>query len=546
MSHPDTSYLPEGLFAQGSGQEWIEAITRELKGFPFEKIKSRTDEDIVLEPFYTQDSESDVPYLKELPWFHFIRSLNPNPLKVRQTLMESDVKLYSESIPDFPFQAGIAEFSATAGMEFLRSLSDMPVDFRVGYSEDAAKWIQSHKLQGTALWQASDISQKDQWPEGFSPIAFRGDLWHNQGANDAQEIAFVLYDLISWLDAWTESGRNISAAVKLINFRFALGPDVFAGLAKIRAFRGLYFQLMKAYGIQSPEQPLILTESSLRYYSALDPHNNLLRAGSAALISICAGVYSFEAWPFDPNEARSFSLRMSRNIRHILNLESYTDKTADPFGGSWWLESYTWKLMQSAEKIRTELEQQGLHTNPEVENLRQALLSENKSRLQKNFNTGKTTLTGVNRYTPKQFHLHGTFHIPGTDGEVFRIALDFEKMIAQGSGLPGYAFEFVSTEKDCQARADFIRQFMSSCGLKEVPASAEVTLRVICGTDADYASESVQQKIKSWASEYFLALAGKPENADLLIQEKGIKICIQLHSDRIQTASVLHSAYVVS
>jgi hypothetical protein len=411
--------------------------------------------------------------------------------------------------------------------QLIQPNSSFWLDLRFPYQADKVDQLLQAGNKGFGRWDLTHVPMHTQWPVGFSPYAFRADLYHHQGSNGTQEIAWVLHDLVQWLHEWTEKGFSVEQAQSLIHFRFSLGTELMASVAKIRAFRGLYFRLLQQYGIENPKQPQILTDASLRYYSSLDSYNNVLRAGTGAFAALSSGCTTFEIHPFSPSGSEETGNRLSRNLIRLLKEESQVGRTADPFGGAWALEAYTWQLMQESEKLLLNTESQGAQAT----SFKIDILKQSRDQLSQNFNKGKTRLVGVNYQAARYSEAPQVFNFPGMPQPLFRLAEPFERLQSAAQSLPGYSIEFLCPEKLCQARADFIRQFMAVCGLYQT--NDQSALCIICGKDEDYTTQENLDKMRNLSKDLPLVLAGKPLEGIELLNEAGIQDFIQVNSDRI-------------
>jgi hypothetical protein len=291
---------------------------------------------------------------------------------------------------------------------------------------------------------------------------------------------------------------------------------------------------MKQYGIENPLQPQILTDASLRYYSSLDSYNNVLRAGTGAFAALSSGCTTFEIHPFSSSGSEETGNRLGRNLIRLLKEESQVGRTADPLGGAWALESYTWQLMQEAEKLLQNTEAQGNLADSHKKNI----LEQTRFQLSQSFNKGKTRLIGVNYQAARYSVAPNVFSFQGMPQPLFRLAEPFEQMQSAAQSLPGYSIEFLCPEKLCQARADFIRQFMAVCGLYQT--NDQSALCIVCGKDEDYTTQETLDKIRNLSKELPLVLAGKPAEGMELLKEAGIRDFIQINSDRIALGKSLH------
>jgi methylmalonyl-CoA mutase len=518
---------------------WKALIEKELKGISYDKVQTRTMEGLVLDPFYMPEVEKDIPYLQHAEWYSFIRNLQSAPLHIRQTLIPSDISELQQASDVMPFHAGFTGFSAEAFSEAIQRLPIASIDIRDYFTESLKQEIQKAGLPGTASWNLEDLPIHPDWPENFRPYGFRADLYHYRGADAVQEIAYILHDMISWIDKATRLGMAVADAVNRIHFRFALGPDLFLSLAQIRAFRALYYRVIGLYGIEDISQPCILTENSLRYHAEVDRHNNLLRSGTAAMAAMMTGSYSFEAWPFSSREKRNFALRMSRNMIHLMRSESYIDKTRDPVGGAWYLESYTYSLYLKAMEMLQSLESIGDASAVQVKVLKNSQIDNSANLRREAADTGKLKLLGVNIFPNPKESQSLQFNLPGVPQDIVRLAAPYEALMEQGRSLPGYSLHLISPVSACQARIDFIQQFMATCG---IPFTEDAgSLIILCGTDSDYTKAETLEWIQDQSRTATIVLAGAPADSKTILEQAGIKRMITLNASRIEAARFFHS-----
>lgn len=532
-SHSETTHwLPAGLFSPGTEEEWKALILKELKGLPFEKVLSSTLEGEEIQPFYTEASESKIPYLQHSDWFGFIREENPAYLRILQTLNPNVSEPFET---DFSADEMCWVIQEESAIEALASVAHSHVDIRLPYSEGIRAAILSRGIKGFADWRAESTPLSMNWPKDFRPYSFSARPYHLSGSNAIQEIAFVLHDFVCWADQVTEQeGVPLFTILPFVHFRFSLGPDLLSGMALIRAFRGLYFQLLKKYQIEQPESPVILADASLRFYTSLDANNNLLRAGSAGMAAMSTGCAGFEAWPFSGKAPQAFANRMNRNLIRLMREESYVSYTADPLGGAWALENLTWNRMLAAEQLL-----QACETNlSQLASFKQAQIRASRTQMEDLVATGRLNLIGVNLHADLSQEAEGLYHFDGMPDKVFRLAAPFETLQLQGRTLPGYRFHFTCAEKDCQARADFVKQFMSVCGLKQ--SDHPEALWVLCGKDEDYTTSAVLQTLNETKASRIWILAGNPKEGKELLENAGVQIFIHLQSNRVNTAQMLH------
>lgn len=216
----------------------------------------------------------------------------------------------------------------------------------------------------TSLARAYDeMAQLSLWAQEHAPqvqtIAVNGQPYHDGGGSAVQELAFALATAVDYIRALQERGLEIDAIAPRIRFAFSVGANFFTELAKLRAARLLWAQIVAAFGGQAEAQKMTLHARTSRWNTtALDPHVNLLRSTVEAFAGVAGSCDSLHVGYFDeaiqpPDE---FSRRIARNTHLILSAEAHLSKVVDPAGGSWYVEKLTddvarraWELFQTVE-----------------------------------------------------------------------------------------------------------------------------------------------------------------------------------------------------
>lgn len=208
--------------------------------------------------------------------------------------------------------------------------------------------------------------------EGLSPLAwelareFKGPFahadgrpFHEGGAGESQELGAALASGVCHLRALA-SGLDGEALAGSVGMTLAADADLFLGIAKFRAARVLWRQVLAECGL--PETPLNLhAETSWRMMTRRDPHTNMLRAVSAVAAAGLGGADSISVVPFtavhglpDP-----FARRMARNVQNVLLCESELHRVADPAAGSASIEATTGALAARAWTFFRDIERRG-------------------------------------------------------------------------------------------------------------------------------------------------------------------------------------------
>lgn len=186
--------------------------------------------------------------------------------------------------------------------------------------------------------------------------------YHQAGASSVEELGAALATGTTYLKELTERGLTIDQAAQQIRFSFAIGPNFFMEIAKLRAARVLWAQVVAQFGGNAESQKIKLhARTGLYNKTRKDPYVNMLRTTTEALSGAIAGVDSLCVGNFD-EVARlpdTFSRRISRNTQVILQEECELTAVVDPAGGSWAVEWLTNEISQKSWAYFQEIEKQG-------------------------------------------------------------------------------------------------------------------------------------------------------------------------------------------
>jgi len=191
---------------------------------------------------------------------------------------------------------------------------------------------------------------------GLKMVFVRSDVYSRGGANDVQESAYTLATAVAYLRALLERGLTIDEAAGQIMFGFSMGANFFLQIAKLRALRPLWAQIVEAFGGSKEAQRMhIHARPALFFKTVYDPYVNMLRNTTEIFSGVVGGVDSFESSPFDEpiRKGDEFSRRIARNVQIILQEEFGLLQPIDPAGGSWAVETLT---KQMKEKVWAEFQ----------------------------------------------------------------------------------------------------------------------------------------------------------------------------------------------
>ena len=194
-------------------------------------------------------------------------------------------------------------------------------------------------------------------------LAVNTDKLCNAGAYIYQELGYALSWGNEWLSQLTDAGIDATEAAKRIKFNMGISTNYFMEIAKFRAARMLWAQIVKQYEPKCDcacKMNVHATTSEFNQ-TIFDAYVNLLRSQTESMSAALAGVDSITVTPFDkqyknPDE---FSERLARNQQLLLKEESHLDKIVDPAGGSYYVETLTMSIANEAWKLFLATEEQG-------------------------------------------------------------------------------------------------------------------------------------------------------------------------------------------
>lgn len=413
---------PEPLFSSFpavDAQQWKARVLEELKGADYAKIVWKTPDGFTMHPWYNRENAFHphaVPFDRQSNNWRICELVTVASPEQAAAAAEAALAGGAGAI-EFRFSdsghaapgnlAAILEpvdlakvpvyFSGAFGRPsaLLESLASMP-----GFSSNSGA-ILNDALTPEGV-KACDKIVKGR-PAAFRTIAVDTGRFHNAGATITQELSLALSASSEYISALTESGMAAADAAAAIEIVMPAGTSHFPELAKLRAFRIMWPQLLSAYGVPAGQcpQPRIFSRSSLLDLSMLDPYTNILRLSTEAVSAILGGCDTLQLSPFDPTGAiqPDLSSRTTRNIHLLLREESGLDRVVDPAAGSWYIETLTGTLCQEAWKRFQEIEAAGGLIKAEASGMVAEMIAPAAEARKQEIRSRKRSLIGVNRYT---------------------------------------------------------------------------------------------------------------------------------------------------
>ena len=237
----------------------------------------------------------------------------------------------------------------------------------------------------------------------FNPISISGYHIQEAGATSVQELAYTLADGIEYVRTAVDRGLEIDHFAPRLSFFFGIGMNFFMEVAKLRAARFLWAQLIKEKFNPSDPRSLMLRthcQTSGVSLTSEDPYNNIIRTTIEALAAVFGGTQSLHTNSFDEALAlpTDFSAHIARNTQLIMREEAGINHVVDPLGGSYYVESLTASLAAHARSLIDEVEDMGGMTQAIINGIPKLRIEESAARRQARIDLGEEVVVGVNRY----------------------------------------------------------------------------------------------------------------------------------------------------
>ncbi|WP_019633448.1 methylmalonyl-CoA mutase [Actinomadura atramentaria] len=238
----------------------------------------------------------------------------------------------------------------------------------------------------------------------YNSISISGYHIQEAGATADLELAYTLADGVEYIRAGREAGLDIDAFAPRLSFFWAIGMNFFMEVAKMRAARLLWAKLVREFDPKSPKSLSLRTHSQTSGWSltAQDVFNNVARTCVEAMAATQGHTQSLHTNALDEALAlpTDFSARIARNTQLLLQQESGTTRTIDPWGGSAYVERLTYDLARRAWGHIREVEDAGGMARAIDEGLPKLRIEEAAARTQARIDSGRQPVIGVNKYRP--------------------------------------------------------------------------------------------------------------------------------------------------
>ncbi|WP_239806737.1 methylmalonyl-CoA mutase [Croceicoccus hydrothermalis] len=236
----------------------------------------------------------------------------------------------------------------------------------------------------------------------FNSISISGYHMHEAGATAVQELAFTIADGKEYAKRAMATGLDIDAFAPRLSFFWGIGMNFFMEIAKMRAARTLWHEVMEGLGAKNPKSKMLRTHCQTSGVSLQeqDPYNNVIRTTLEALSAVLGGTQSLHTNALDEAIAlpTDFSARVARNTQLILQEESGVTNVADPLGGSYYIEALTAEITEKARALIAEVDAAGGMTAYVATGKPKAAIEAAAAAKQAKIDRGETVIVGVNKY----------------------------------------------------------------------------------------------------------------------------------------------------
>jgi len=609
--HGEGTHFSE--FSPTPKEKWIEKVNIDLKGADFaKKLVWRTLEGANVDPFYTSENTDHLEYLKGFQNLN-LNQANPQ-VGPRSWILYEKIKVENEKVANKEVQQ--AFHMGSNGVNFVLGSTSSPdlglllkniypninpiiftvpgeissflklyleiidkhpdielSDIMGGLNYDPLmQYTLTGNLNDGGIEALGTVLSLTQDIQDFKPVTINGAHFHNSGANSAQEIAFVISAAVEYIDRFGSLGISLKDFLSGFEFSMAVGTNYFMEIAKIRALRALFYNVLKLYQVEhfNPGEIRIHSESSLWTKTLYDPYVNMLRNTTEAMSAVLGGCNSLSISAFDDTFSQStdFSKRISRNISNLLKEESYFDKVSDPAAGSYYIEEITDKLVEAGLEVFQEIERDGGFVQAFENGKIKEMINASRNKKHDLISKRKDVFIGTNQYPntsesidPSELVFvnsgdrkdQNILHTSSGTEQFEKLRLSTDRYIMKnGEGKrPTVFLSLVGDNKIMRkARATFSMGFFGCAGFRVIESSpspdlfkavhkaieSNADIVVMCGADEDYLESGIDYaKAFKGNSNGILVIAGNPEENREELIEAGVMDFINLRTNLIDS-----------
>jgi len=564
-----------------STQTWEEQINIDLKGKDYDKsLIWKTNEGFNVRPYYRAENLEGLEFTDSQPGeFPFVRGNNRfgNNWLVRQDITVTDfpvanqkaLEVLNKGVTSLGFVFNGCSLVTVSDLKILlngiqleaveinfvlsckhKEFFEMLLALLIEQKTDPATLhlsinhdpIGKFTLRGKFCHSEAEVFEKTrtlvEWSEKFPSmqvVTINGIFFNNAGASIVQELGYSLAIGAEYLTRLTDLGVDAALAAKKIRFNFGVGGNFFMELAKLRAARMLWANIVKAYHpvcqceesssegefCQCAAKMVAHCETSSWNKTIYDPYVNMLRTQTEAMSAVLGGADSLTVLPFDAvyEQPTAFAERIARNQQALLKEEVHLDKIADPAAGSYYIETLTASIAEEAWKLFLEVQELGGFLTSFRSGSIQKQVREMADKRRKAIGSRRENILGVNQFPNINEQLE-----PGLDSSLFSLvsqaAADAEvetlqlfrgaqqleairyatDLFATVNGRPKVCMVPIGNLAMRKARAQFSCNFFAAAGYEVIDHNgfdsieeglanvldAKASIVVLCSSDEEY------------------------------------------------------------
>lgn len=552
--------LAEG-FPPADAARWRTLVDKALAGKPFESLRAKLYDGLTIEPVYTK---ADAPEGRVLG--------RAGPWDIRQVVAQEDAaKANADVLADLEGGATSVElYLHDAKMEtpefFAAALDGVMVDLAPvaihSYGPNSLQGLAQFAIRRGMKQAPFAFNMSLLWADiGDAAVRLANDFpnaklfridarWvHESGGAESQELAFAMKQAVDFLRAGEKLGFSPQDVAERTIFSFAVGTDLIAEIAKLRAARLLWANVLRACGADAPMT--MQAHSGLRMMTARDAWTNMLRVTAAAFAAAVGGADIVTTAPM--TEAMGmptpFSRRIARNTQILIQEEAHIAKVRDPAAGSWAIEKLTdnmaraaWAAFQNPSRLNDAADAAGARRVADIRKRKQSVIG-----------VSEYPLLGAAEpavETPFPYWLRS--HMKDR-----RLSAPFETLRARAEANTATIFLVtLGAPATFSAREGFARSLFEAGGIKAIGGGIDHTADVadafkdsgaaaacICGADATYAqsAEAAARALKK-AGCKFIVLAGKPGESEAALRAAGVDAFAFAGDDAVAFLEHVHKA----
>lgn len=596
-------------FQAPTTQEWLDKIQVDLKGADFQKrLVWRTPEGFSVQPFYRKEDVDKLQTPNALPGvFPFVRGnkKDDNTWYIRQEINAADAgaanakakEILNKGIDSLSFKIPGKSVSAEHVEQLLDGIYCDCVELNFStckrHSVELAQLLVSYfeskgydkeKIVGSIDWDPMEkivMKGKDAEPilkfapalvdtlknyPNFRCITVNAVSLNNSGAYIVQELGYALAWGNEYMQQLVDAGVEPTLAARKIKFNMGVSENYFMEIAKFRAGRMSWAQIVKQYEPKCDCACKMCVNAVTTSYNMtlFDAHVNLLRSQTETMSAALGGVHSIVVTPFDAayEEPNDFSERIARNQQLLLKEECHFNTVVDPSAGSYYIEQLTTSLAAEAWKLFLKVEEEGGFLSSIKAGTVQDDINATNEKRHTLAAQRREFILGTNQFpnfTEKsegkmpRVKVCGCGHKEETAYKAIntsRLAVDFETLRIATENADKQPVAFMLTIGNLvwrQARAQFSCNFLAAAGYKvmdnlgfssveegvDAALAAGADIVVLCSSDDEYAEFAVPA-YKYLDGRAMFVVAGAPACADEL-KAAGIENFIHVKVNQLET-----------